>query len=364
MIWGKVDSWVRKRRRPLSVLNWIEISEKVLLENFDRMVGRAKGSGVWPVVKGNAYGHGLEQVAAILEKREFDYLVCDSYYEVLRIRKVSRRPILMIGANWPANYLNFDWSNLTVMVQNRKEIDWLLKVKKPIKVHLKVNTGMNRQGFEVEEIQEVCQKVLESGNLELEGLMSHLGQVGGSGALFERQIDRFKMAKELVENRAGKLKYYHLGASGTIGRLPTGLTNAYRLGIGLYLDRPCLKMVSTIIKVRKLKTGERVGYGGDFVAKEDGFLGVIPVGYFEGLDRRLSGVGKIKYGRCFYPLAGRINMNMTSVWFGGKLPKLYDRVEVIGGRSEISAEKISEKCGTIAYEILVSLSGTVRRVVV
>jgi len=116
--------------------------------------------------------------------------------------------------------------------------------------------------------------------------------------------------------------------------------------------------------VRKAKKGEKVSYNCTYEMKEDGWLGVIPVGYFEALDRKLSNQGVVKYKDKYYPIVGIICMNMCVINFGKIRPNLWDEVEMIGAEGENSFEENAKKCQTIDYEMMTRLNGTIRRVVV
>jgi len=121
-------------------LNLIEISRGNLLFNFDYFSRLGK---VWPVLKSNAYGHGIGLITKILLERDFEYFVVDGYQEVLEIRKITKRPVLMIGAILPSNFSKIKWKNLAIMVQDKETIVNLGKLNKGIKIHLKVSKRSN-----------------------------------------------------------------------------------------------------------------------------------------------------------------------------------------------------------------------------
>lgn len=339
-------------------LNLIEISESNLLGNYDYF--KKFSDCVWPVLKSNAYGHGISQVTKILLKRDFEYFVVDGYQEVLEIRKVTNRPILMIGTILPSNFSKIKWKNLAIMIQDELSVKELGKLNKKIKVHLKVNTGMNRQGIEISDIISLIGEIKKYPKLELEGVFSHLA--GGDD---DSQIKKFEEVMQMV----GKIKYYHLAATAGATKIKDKKINAIRLGIGLYGIgkglKPVLSLKSKITNLRKIEKGEAVGYGGTFVAKRKTNIGVIAVGYFEGLDRRLNNNGFVKYKNKFYPIIGNICMNMAMVNFGNEPAKLFDEVEVVSNNSKDknSIENMAQICHTIGYEILVRINSSIRRII-
>ncbi|MDD2483314.1 MAG: alanine racemase [Candidatus Shapirobacteria bacterium] len=354
------DRW----KKVYESLNLIEINERNLLNNYDFFDNLGKEQ-IWPVLKSNAYGHGIRQIAEILLKRDFEYFVVDGYQEVLEIRKITKRPVLMIGTILPSNFSKIKWKNLAIMIQDKRTLIALGKLNKHIKVHLKVNTGMNRQGIEIVDLRSLIGEIKKYPKLELEGVFSHLAGVNDS-----EQIKRFEEVIKIVENNGIEIKFFHLAATSGVGKIKNKKINAVRLGIGLYGIgkglKPVLKLKSKITKVREIEKGKKVSYGGTFVATKKTVVGVIPVGYFEGLDRRLSNKGFVKYKNKFYPIVGRVCMNMAIVNFGKVRPKLYDEVEVISNNSKDknSIEKMAEICETIPYDLLVEINSSIRRTIV
>jgi alanine racemase len=356
-----MDFYVGLKREYVS-LNTVEIDKRNLLFNFD-FFKKETGLEIWPVLKSNAYGHGIKQVTKILEDRDFDYLVVDGYHEVLEIRKVTKRPVLMIGEIRNENFSRINWRNVTMMVGDRETIKALGKCGKKVKIHLKVNTGMNRQGIEVEEVEKIIKMIKKYPKLKLEGVFSHLAGVDD-----KKQIKKFEEVLKQVSESGLKIKYAHLAATAGVGKIKNPKINAIRLGIGLYgLENKKLKLVlsfkSCFTALRRIKSSEKVSYGGTWQAKKDTNIGVIPVGYNEGLDRRLSNKGFVKYKNKFFPIVGRICMNMAMVNLGNTKAKLFDEVEVISNNSKDknSIRNMAKQCGTISYDLLVKINNLVRR---
>jgi alanine racemase len=357
MIRNWIDKIIGNWERKLLPVNRIEIDAERMLKNFDE-VKKKSGTEVWPVLKANAYGGGLEQVAKILRARKYRYAVVDSYYEALRIWRVSRQKILLIGSLQPSNYSKINWRRAALMVSDISQIWDLVTLGKKVKIHLKINTGMNRQGIEVEEILEALKVIAGSENIELEGLMSHLADTNDS-VWTKDQEEKFAEAIDIVKRTGFKPRYYHLAASGGIGKIAIKELNAVRVGVDLY--KGAIRLVSKIVKVRQVAVGERISYSGTYKFKKGSWVGVIPVGYYEGLDRRLSNKGYIKYNGEYYPMVGNICMNMCLVNFGEIKPNLYDEVEVIGQSGQNSIEEMAKIVGTIPYEVMVKLNESVRR---
>jgi len=360
MIRNWVDKIIGNWERKLEPVNRIEIDAERMLKNFDE-AKKKSGMEVWPVLKANAYGGGLEQVTKILKARKYRYAVVDSYYEALRIWRVSRQKILLIGPLQPSNYSKINWKRVTLMVSDISQIWDLITLSEKVKIHLKINTGMNRQGIEISELPEALKVIAGSEKVELEGLMSHLADTNDS-VWTKDQGDKFAEAIDIVKRTGFKPRYYHLAASGGIGKVAIKELNAVRVGIDLY--KGAIRLVSKIAKVRQVAVGERISYSGTYKFKKGSWVGVISVGYYEGLDRRLSNKGFVKYNGEFCPMVGNICMNMCLVNFGEIEPNLYDEVEVIGQSNQNSIEEMAKIMGTIPYEVMVKLSSSIRREII
>lgn len=369
--------------KSLKPLNIIKINSQNLLANYDLIQNLKPECQIWPVVKSEAYGHGLKQIAIILKQRKFDYLIVDSYYEALKIWEVSNQPVLIMGQIRPENFAFMKWKKVTIMVQDRETVKELGKLKKKVKIHLKINTGMNRQGIEFGEIESVIKLIKQYKNIEIEGIFSHLADADNYKNNYTTdQLKIFKKAIEMVEKMGINLKYCHLAATAGTLKINDPKINVLRLGIGLYgfnpLDKsdknfkklkflkPVLKMNSVLIKVRELEMGEKVGYNCKFEVKEKTMIGIMPVGYFEALDRRLSNNGFVKYKNKIYPIIGNICMNMVIVNLGKVKGKLFDEVEIISDKTEDknSISNMAKICKTIPYEILVKLNESIRREII
>lgn len=362
-------------------LNVVEINRKNLLFNFD-FFKKETNLNIWPVLKSNAYGHGIKQVVEILENRQFDYLVVDGYHEVLEIRKVTKRPVLMIGAMRPENFSKLKWKNLAIMVQDEVSIKELGKLNKKIKIHLKVNTGMNRQGVNVDEVQKIVRLVKKYPKLLLEGVFSHLANADEkSDCQNKKQLEVFEKVIDTIERSGIRLKFCHLAATAGAIKVKSEKVNTIRLGIGLYginnlekedksskkfeILKPVMSFKSVLTTIRTIEKDERVSYNGIWAAQKRTNIGVIPVGYNEGLDRRLSNLGWVKYKNNFYPIIGKICMNLAMVDLGKIKAKLFDEVELISNnpKDKNSIKNMAIICKTIPYDILVGIDGSIRRVI-
>ncbi len=333
-----------------------------------------------PVLKSNAYGHGLEQVGKILDAQGCPFFMVDSFYEALTLRQHGvKNKILILGYNREEQILNNKLKNCSFGIIDFEQLKIITtKLNKPQTFHLKIDTGMHRQGITADNIMPAIKLIKQNPNFILEGLCSHLADAdNGSPAFTDEQITAWNQAAEQFKHTFPKITYFHLGNTAGASHSAKTTANVNRLGIGLYginpspsvsLDlKPALEIVSVISSLKNLPVGERVGYGLTYRAGQPVRLATVPVGYNEGVDRRLSNKGSFKIGKVFCPLAGRVSMNMSSIDVS-PVPevKIGDEVLVISAdeNDQNSVENLAKLCGCIPYEILVHIPQHLRRVII
>lgn len=359
----RIEKIIRLFEKKLTPLNRITVSREKILSNYDSFVEKGGGKEFWPVMKANAYGCGIEQITEILDGKDFEYWVVDSYAETLKIWEKSRKKVLLIGPILRDNYQYIDFKKITLSVQTMGDLEVLGKLNKDIRIHLKVNTGMNRQGFEIEEMEELIKMLKKYPKIEVEGIFSHLADAENEDNSFiEKQEEEFKKVLNILEQNGIRPRWVHLAASAGAFKTKDKRINAVRLGIGLFEGG--VRLISTITKARWTKKGEKVSYGGTYTMKEDGWLGVIPVGYYEALDRKLSNRGVVEYKDRYYPIVGNICMNMMMVDFGKTKIAEGEEVEVIGANGANSFKEMAVKCATIDYELMTRLNSSIRREII
>lgn len=381
-----VDSLLRKFEKEFATHNLIEVSRSALLHNLD-VFADLSGKQVIPVLKANAYGHGIELVAAALKGRKLPYIAVDGYFEALRIRELSDQPVLVMGAILPENFARMKYDNFAFVVQDEATIHAIGKTGKHVKVHVECNTGFNRYGAKPDEVLNLVKVIQQYPNLELEGVMSHLADADGDDpATIDSAVELYDGCVEQVRATGANPTILHI--SQTLGSVQakSRYANTIRLGIGLYgIDpfpknhalhgvlkdtRPALRLLSTITKVNELEKGDKVSYNYTFTAPKKMKIGVLPLGYYEGAWTLARGVGKqvgdVKVGEQFTPIVGRVCMNHTMISLDGIDTKVGDTVVVYSNnRNDRNAiDNIAHEYGLFNYAILTSLNSSVRRVLV
>ncbi len=379
---SSTNKLLKRFEKSAKTFNLIKISRSAILNNYQIFQKLCPHAQIWPILKSNAYGHGLIPMTHILKDISADYFVVDSYLEALEIWKVNPRPVLLVGDTHPQNFSYLNFKNLTLTIQNLYSLRLLAQTKKTVKIHLKVNTGMHRQGINIDQIPQFIKILKKHHRLKFEGLWSHLSDTDSTDNSYTRKQQKlFQIALEQIKQAGFSPKYTHLCATAGATKIKKHYT-VIRLGIGLYgynplsekdpafkklVDLlPALSLTSTITNIRTLQKGDQVSYNRTFTAKNNLQLVTIPFGYFEGLDHRLSNRGFIKYRHHFYPIAGRVCMNLTSINFKNTLPRLYHPVNIISPNPDDknSIKNIARLTHTIPYQILVHLHPSIRRKII
>lgn len=371
-------------RKNFKTLNLIKINRQNILDNYDLIQKLNPNCQIWPVLKSNAYGHGLAQITQILKARKFNYLIADSYYEALEIHKINpSQKVLLIGSTHPDNFPFLNFKYTTICIQDFISLKKLAELNRSVNFHLKINTGMNRQGIEPAEINKYCQFIQKHPKLNFEGVFSHLADADNSDNSFtQKQLNLFISCLEKIRKNNLSPKYCHLSATAGSAKIFHPSINALRLGLGLYgynpltpqdssfktIDKlkPALSLYSSIIKTRILGSKDKVSYNLTYQAKQKTQTAILPLGYNEGLDRNLSNCGFVKYQGKFLPIIGRVCMNLTIIDTLDAKPKFFDPVEIISPHSKDlnSIENIAKTCHTIPYVILIHLHSSIRRQIV
>ena len=330
------------------------------------------------MVKAFSYGSGSYEIASLLQSEKVDYLGVAIADEGVELRES--------GISLPIIVMNPDSDNFSLFVDYDLEpeiysfsmLDKFYyavrnKIHYKIPVHIKFNTGMNRLGFEPEDADELIKRLEEySDTLTVGSVFSHL--VGSPepehGEFTRRQINIFEKLAKKFKNTFGDKVIAHILNSGGIERFPEAHMDMVRLGIGLYgisagrADN--LEQIGTlktrISQLRKVKAGESIGYSRAEYVERDSIIAVLPIGYADGLNRRLSrGKGKVWLKGRLVPVVGNICMDMTMIDVT-EVPGVAEGDEVIIFGKELPVTQVAQWLDTIPYEVLTSVSTRVKRV--
>ncbi|MFH1111692.1 MAG: alanine racemase [Patescibacteria group bacterium] len=374
--------------------SWVEVSEQALLHNIraHRRLIRPRVK-LMAVVKSNAYGHGLDLVARVAEKsREVDWLGVASLSEAIALRRSDiYLPILILSYFRPfiKEDIKFAIKNhISFVVYELEQIRVLEKIArqvgKPALVHLKLETGMARLGLFPKEAKWFLNRILKSPHLKLEGIASHFATAEAKTQTFlNKQLANYKNFINSVSTKLPPNILQHIACSAAITAAPQSHFGLVRLGIALYglwpsLENrqmvqkkypnfklmPALTWKTQVVEVQKLKTGTPVGYGCTYITKKPTVMAAIPVGYWEGYDRKLSNRGTALIHGQHCPIIGRICMNISMADVTRvKNVRVGDEVVLIGrqGKLEVTADDLARKVGTISYEIVTRINSLLLR---
>lgn len=362
-------------------LNKVLVFKKTLTHNLKLFKKLLPGQSICPVLKSNAYGHDLVLTAKILEPERPDFFIVDSLYEAYELREADiHSPILIMGYTMPQNLKNRheDFHFAAFDIENAKI---LAKLRAP--VHLKIETGLSRMGFTLEDLAKDLKKMKKM-KLNVVGIFSHLADAdnASSDAYTQEQLSIFKKALALVRSGGFNPKWIHIAASGGALKAQLPEANMVRLGLSLFginpyspndachkklKDlKPSLELVSTLTAIRTVKKGQKVGYAGAFIAPEKMQIGVVPTGYYEALPRNLGGKGYVQIRKKLCPILGRVCMNYVIVDLRKVKAKKHDPVIIYSrdAKKPNSIENIAKTTGTIPNELLVRICESLLREVI
>ncbi|GJM31403.1 MAG: alanine racemase [Saprospiraceae bacterium] len=378
--------------------SWIEISQSALVNNY-KFLSEHFGDEVKisSVVKGNAYGHGLELFVPLAEQCGQTHFSVFSADEALIVKNVSQLdPTIMIMGM--VDNAQMEWAienDLEFFVFEMDRLEAAIKaaklVGKKASIHLEVETGMNRTGFENSALIKALQLIKEHGNeLSFTGLCTHYGGAESIANYYrvKKQKIQYNRILKLVNATGMHPKYLHTACSAAAMRYPTTRMDLSRIGIlqyGFFPSQevfieyiskqeekkdPLKRLISwksRVMDVKRVRSGEFIGYGTSFLANSEMNIASIPVGYSHGFSRSLSNQGRVLIHGKRVSVVGTVNMNMMLVDATDlEGVKKGDEVVLIGkqGDLEISVASFAEFSEQVNYELLTRLPANIPRKIV
>jgi alanine racemase len=364
-----------------------------LKTNYRRIVDHlratrpARPAGVIAVVKANAYGHGAGQVARALEDAGADLLACADIEEGHALRDAGvRAEILVFGALSVSDLDGLFDCRLTPTISTpsaaRAVQAAAARYRQRIRYHLKLDTGMNRLGFRADNLRRTLPDLIASPNLELAAVYTHFATADDlESPLFDEQHARFERALDEIRGLEGRERrerqepYLHAANSAALLRDPHVWYDRVRPGLLLYGIvppplhatlplTPIMTLVSRVVAVKGVRVGEGVGYGVKFHADRATTIAIVPAGYADGLDLRLTGRGAVLIRGQRAPIVGSVCMDMLMADVTGLDVSPGDDVAIIGsqGHDRIDVREMAAQIGTIPYEILCRIGSRIERV--
>ncbi len=363
---------------------WVEIRKRAL-ENNIKTIRRilAPKTRLWSVVKSNAYGHGLTEFAQTAAPFVDGFCV-DSVPEGLKLRENGiTKPILVLGPTLPGLLKDAAENSITVSISNTDALNNLRAGKLIPQFHIKIDTGMHRQGFYTAELPAAIRIIKSDKRIsgKLTGLFTHFASAKDINypTYTEMQFADFQKAAERFKKAGFNNLLRHAAATGGTMLDKKYHLDAVRIGIGLYglwpskelqiqkkqlKFRPVLSWHALISEIKLLKKGDYVGY--DLAERVSGptKIAIIPIGYWHGFPRILSnGQGEVLIRGTRARILGRVSMDLIVVNANGIACKVGDRATLIGTQKneELSAFDVAQKCGTVHYEFVTRINPLIYR---
>ncbi len=370
--------------------SFVEVDTASLRHNFSAVKSIVpKDAHIMAVVKANAYGAGAIKASEIFLQEGANYLGVAALDEALELRShFPKTPILILGYSPNSNASMLIDNDLSAMVFSLEQAEvfsqMALKSQKRLKVHLKIDTGMHRLGLESNfKSIETIKKIRALKGLEIEGIFTHLSNADANIKTHAKnQMKAFNAFLEQLLEQKIEFKYRHAYNSAGILSLCNGnenrLLNLYRPGIMLYGFYPSNEMKESsqtilknvislkarIVQIKRVKKGEFIGYGEHFYTNEETLVGVLALGYADGLARALGNRIQVAINNQLAPLIGKVCMDQCFVKLNNIQAKEGDEVILFGDKSAKAndASEIAALLNTIAYETISTLSKRLERV--
>jgi len=367
-----------------TTLNHMELSRKAFLNNYSFFQKINPKFSIIPVLKSNAYGHGIIQYSKILNSVDCKLIAVDSYYEAEKIRDTTNHKILVLGYIKPENFKLLDTNKCSFVIQNINCLKALGLLNKRINIHIELNTGMNRLGLNQHELDDYLSRLKQYPKLQIEGVMTHLADADNNhSSLFTNsQVKMFDSLVKKIIDEGFSPKYIHIAQTAGCLTAQSKYANAARIGIGLFginpfsesndkphiFDQlvPVMELKSTIIKIINLQSGDKVSYNGIFVANKPMRIGILPLGYYEGVPRELSNCGFATSGKFILPIIGRVCMNHTIIDLADSRLQEGDEITIISNKpSQInSIAQICKNNKLFSYQLMSNITENIRRIIV
>ena len=357
---------------------WIEIDKKKAKKNyttFRKLIGSK--CKLMAVVKSNAYGHSLVDFSLLANDFGVDYFGVDSIVEAERLREVGiKKPILVLGYTVNGKIKSAIEKDITLTISDFNTLKTINKLDKKPKIHLKIDTGMHRQGFFVSEIPKVIKKI----NFPIEGLYTHFAAAKSPSHKKPtiKQCEEFQKAIQIFEANGFNNLIKHASATSGAITFPQAHFDMVRIGIGLYGIWPSkevedyynnkiklesiLSWKTIVSQIKELPKNSYIGYSFSEKLKRDSKIAILPIGYWHGYPYSLSSIGYTVIRKQKAKVLGRVCMDMIMVDITDIIGvKVGDSVELIG--NIVAADDIAKAIKTSPYEIVTRINPKIKRII-
>lgn len=375
---------------------YVEIDLEALSQNVKNIIKKYDYKYYIGVVKGNAYGHGYGIIDTLIESG-INFLAVANLDEALEIRKINKDIKILCLEPIDKKYLDIcSKENVSIMIDDYEYYNEIKDLKLNLNLHLKIDSGMNRLGFNnKEEVDKFYKDLKNKKNFHLEGIFTHFATAGIYDKSYDNQVNRFKNLVSSID--LSKIDIVHLDRSVTMcAHEKLDFVNGVRLGIIMYgfevmhkegntlkdklrkikwnflrkkqnISEPksyeklelktAFNLISEVLEVKKVKKGDFIGYGNVYEAEEDMMVAIIDIGYADGISKRRFN-SSMQINDKVYPIVGDVCMGMTMLKVDENVKK-HDKVIVIGDK--ISIRSVASHIHTSVYEVMLMIDSNITR---
>jgi len=369
-------------------LTWIEIKKQAIEDNISAFRSLVNiQTKLIPVIKSNAYGHGIDLIAKLLDQnKQVDYSAVVSGDEALQLRQNNiKKPIIVLSFYQLEQIDQLICNDIEFVVSNIEQLDNVVRLNKSCKVHLKFDIGTHRLGFCFDDIDQIINQ-LNSSKVNIAGVFSHYADSENEDqSLTDQQTRQFgQILDKLKANNIEPIS--HIACSAATMSNKAHHFEAIRFGIALYglkpseiaiarakehndsfSLQPALSWYAKIINIHTVKAGDYIGYARGFNAEQDMRIATLPIGYWDGYNRLLSNQGEVIIAGQKCKVVGKICMNLTMVDISNITEiKVGDRATLIGQDNDciITVDELAKKCQTINYEFVTRINQNIKRILI
>ncbi len=360
---------------------WAEIDLIAIQHNLNNIQKIVVNSEIYAVIKADGYGHGMIEVATLLQKSGVHSFGVATLAEAIELREAgfNNEKILLLGGFFFGDIkeiLNFKIIPTVISLQHILKLNKEgQKIKSVIDVHLKVDTGMGRFGFANKQIIDDYEDIFNQPFINIISIFSHLASSEiKNNYSTENQINKFDDLIDFLKLNNIWFGSCHLLNSGGIINYTDATYDAVRPGLALYGYHPgeetkqsiklipAMNFMARIIDIKTIEKGSGIGYNSTFIAKEKMRIGLVSVGYADGYSTAFSNKGKVKIGNRYYPLIGRVSMDSIAIDLTKSRVRRGAAVLLWGKDSVLSVENCANLINSIPYELVCGVSKRVPRV--
>ncbi len=365
----------------MTTASWIEIDKEALEHNILNYKSIIKPALLAPVIKSNAYGHGVELIAKICDQNDLVNMLC-----VVSLKEA--RALRLINITKPIVVLSIIDDNLKYIITH--DIDVVAydiafiyelnnigkRLNKKAKIHIKVDSGLSRLGLYHQDILTLIKQTQELPFIVINGIFTHFAESENADQTFTNyQIEQFNTLIQQLDAMKISIPFKHMACSAATSGNTNSRYNLVRVGIGTYglwsspdskqitlqqypqfSLKPVLTWKTKIIQIKDILAGSFVGYDRTYQVQNLTRIAIIPVGYWDGYDRRLSNKGRVVINNQQAPIIGRIAMNLSIIDITGLDVSINHDVTLLGNHQGLTADDIATICQTINYEIVTRIN--------